>query len=56
MCRFWVGIKNELKKCAVGKKTEGSAMSVGLLVVLLNYGLYVGNTAKWFVCENLFMF
>jgi len=42
--------KIELKKCAVGKikNTEGSAMSVGLLVVLLIYGLYVGHLSKWF--------
>ena len=35
--------KIELKKCAVGKikNTEGSAMTVGLLVVRLKYGLYV---------------
>jgi hypothetical protein len=39
------------KKCAVGKikNTEGSAMSVGLLVVRLKYGLYVGHLSKWFV-------
>ncbi|HRP54035.1 MAG TPA: hypothetical protein PLI97_11090, partial [Fluviicola sp.] len=35
---------------AVGKikNTEGSAMSVGLLVVRLKYGLYVGHLSKWF--------
>jgi len=41
----------ELKKCAVGKikNTEAKAMSVGLLVVRLLYGLYVfGNLSKWF--------
>ena len=31
------------------KNTEGSAMSVGLLVVRLKYGLYVGHLSKWFV-------
>jgi len=42
--------KIELKKCAVGKikNTEGSAMSVGLLVARLKYGLYVGHLSKWF--------
>jgi hypothetical protein len=50
--------KIELKKCAVGKikNTEGSAMSVGLLVVRLKYGLYVGHLSKWFVCVSSFMF
>jgi len=51
--------KIELKKCAVGKikNTEGSAMSVGLLVVLLKYGLYVvGHLSKWFVVVNSLMF
>ena len=51
--------KIELKKCAVGKikNTEGSAMSVGLLVVRLLYRFYVfGHLSKWFVCVNSFMF
>ena len=50
--------KIELKKCAVGKikNTEGSAMSVGLLVVLLKYGLYVGHLSKWFVFVLMFKF
>jgi len=54
MCRLRVGIKLNLKKCAVGKikNTEGQAMSVGLLVVRLKYGLYVGHLSKWFVCVN----
>ena len=30
------------------KNTEGSAMSVGLLVVRLKFGLYVGQLSKWF--------
>jgi hypothetical protein len=38
------------------KNTEGSAMSVGLLVVRLKYGLYVGHLSKWFVFVNSFMF
>jgi hypothetical protein len=35
--------KLNYKKCAIGKikNTEGSAMSVGLLMVRLKYGLYV---------------
>jgi len=43
--------KIELKKCAVGKikNTEGSGGCVGLLVVRLKYGLYVGHLSKWFV-------
>jgi len=44
-------LKIVFKKCAVGKikNTEGSAMSVGLLVVRLIYGLYVfGHLSKWF--------
>jgi hypothetical protein len=58
MCHLCGGNKIELKKCAVGKikNTEGSAMSVGLLVVLLQYGLYVGHLSKWFVFVNSFMF
>jgi hypothetical protein len=49
--------KIELKKCAVGKikNTKGSAMSVGLLVVPLKYGLYVGHLSKWFVFVSSFM-
>lgn len=37
--------KIELKKMCGGgnKNTKGSAMSVGLLVVRLKYGLYVGR-------------
>ena len=31
-------------------------MSVGLLAVLLKYGLYVGHLSKWFVFVNSFMF
>jgi hypothetical protein len=58
MCRLRVGIKLNKKKCAVGKikNTEGSAMSVGLLVVRLKYGLYVGHLSKLFVFVNSFMF
>jgi hypothetical protein len=38
------------------KNTEGSAMSVGIIVVRLKYGLYVGQLSKWFVFVNSFMF
>jgi hypothetical protein len=40
------------KKCAVGKikNTERLAMSVGLLAVPLQFGLYVVHLSKWFVC------
>lgn len=31
-------------------------MSVGLLVVLLKYGLYVGHLSKWFVFVLMFKF
>ena len=50
--------KIELKKCAVGKikNTEGSAMSVGLLAVRLQYGLYVVHLSKWFVLVLMFNF
>jgi hypothetical protein len=51
MCHLCGGNKIELKKCAVGKikNTEGSAMSVGLLVVRLLYCFYVfGHLSKWF--------
>ena len=50
--------KIELKKCAVGKikNTEGSVMSVGLLVVCLRYGLYVGHLSKWFAFVLMFSF
>ncbi len=42
----------ELKKCAVGKikNTEGSAMSVGLIIVRLKYGLCMLVTRK--ECPN----
>ena len=43
-------------KNAGGKKIKniGSEMSVGLLVVRLKYGLYVGHLSKWFTF-SLFM-
>jgi hypothetical protein len=58
MCHLCGGNKIELKKCAVGKikNTEGSAMSVGLLVVRFQYGLYVGHLSKWFVLVLMFTF
>jgi hypothetical protein len=57
-CAICAVAKIELKKSAVGKikNTEGSAMSVGLLVVRLQYGLYVGHLSKWFVFVNSFNF
>ena len=58
MCHLCGWLKIELKKCAVGKikNTEGSAMSVGLLVVRFQYGLYVVHLSKWFVLVLLFKF
>jgi hypothetical protein len=38
------------------KNTEALAMSVGLLVVRLKYGLYVGHLSKWFVFVLSFKF
>jgi len=45
---FAGGNKIELKKMCGGenKNTEGSAMSVGLVVVRLKYGLYVWSTVN----------
>ncbi|KFD40290.1 hypothetical protein AT05_01345 [Schleiferia thermophila str. Yellowstone] len=45
-------------KNAGGKKIKdtGSAMSVGLLVVCLKYGLYVVQLSKWFVLVLMFNF
>jgi hypothetical protein len=37
-------------------KNTGSAMSVGLLVVRLKYGLYVVQLSKWFVLVLMFNF
>jgi hypothetical protein len=37
-------------------KNTGLAMSVGLLVVRLKYGLYVGHLSKWFVLVLMFNF
>lgn len=58
MCHLCGGNKIELKKCAVGKikNTEGWAMSVGLLVVRLQYGLYVVHLSKWFFAVLMFKF
>ncbi len=36
------------------KNTNGSAMSVGLLVIRLIDGLYVGHLSKWFVFVLMF--
>jgi hypothetical protein len=48
MCHLCGWLKLILKKCAVGKieNTEGSAVSVGSVAVLLKYGLYVGQVSK----------
>lgn len=45
-------------KNAGGKKIKNteSAMSVGLLVVRLKYGLYVVQLSKWFVLVLMFNF
>ena len=45
-------------KCAVGKikNTEGSAISDGLLVVQLQYGLYVFGQVSMFVNAFQFIF
>jgi len=50
--------KIELKKCAVRKikNPEGSAMSLGLLVVRLKYGLFIGHLSQWFAFVMLFNF
>src|SRR4051794_36122482 len=47
-CAICGAAEIELKKCAEGKikDTEGSAMSVDLLVVRLKYGLYVGHPSN----------
>jgi hypothetical protein len=56
MCHLRAGLKLFLKN-AGGKKIKNisSAMSVGLLLVRLEYGLYVGYLSKWFVRVNSFM-
>ncbi|HND83582.1 MAG TPA: hypothetical protein PKY54_09565, partial [Chitinophagales bacterium] len=57
MCHLRGGLKLFLKN-AGGKKIKntGSAMSVGLLVVRLKYGLYVVQLSKWFVLVLMFNF
>jgi hypothetical protein len=57
MCHLRAGLKLFLKN-AGGKKIKntGSAMSVGLLVVRLKYGLYVVQLSKWFVLVLMFNF
>jgi hypothetical protein len=55
MCHLRAGLKLFLKN-AGGKKIKNtrSAMSVGLHVVRLKYGLYVVQLSKWFVLELMF--
>jgi len=58
MCRLCGWLKLFLKKCGGGKnKKHRVGLSVGLLAVPLQYGLYVfGHLSKWFVFVNSFMF
>jgi len=50
--------KIELKKMygEENKNTKGSAVRVGLLVVLFKYGLYVRHLSKWFVVVKSLIF
>jgi hypothetical protein len=56
MCHLCGWLKLFLKKCG-GKKNKKHrvGLSVGLLAVLLQYGLYVfGHLSKWFVFVLMF--
>jgi hypothetical protein len=58
MCRLCGWLKLFLKKCG-GKKNKKHrvGLSVGLLAVPLQYGLYVfGHLSKWFVSVLMFNF
>ena len=57
MCHLCGWLKLFLKKCG-GKKNKKHrvGLSVGLLVVPLEYGLYVGHLSKWFVFVLMFKF
>ncbi|WP_422722782.1 hypothetical protein [Flavobacterium sp.] len=58
MCHLCGWLKLFLKKCD-GKKNKKHrvGLSVGLLAVLLQYGLYVfGHLSKWFVFALMFKF
>jgi hypothetical protein len=57
MCHLCGWLKLFLKKCG-GKKNKKLrvGLSVGLLVVRLKYGLYVGHLSKWFVFVLMFKF
>ena len=57
MCHLCGWLKLFLKKCGGEKnKKHWVAWSVGLLVVELKYGLYVGHLSKWFVFGFMFKF
>jgi hypothetical protein len=50
-------LKLFLKKCGGEKnKKLRVGLSVGLLAVPFEYGLYVGNLSKWFVFVLMFKF
>ena len=58
VCAWW---KHQARRSGwswrTPRKAEGSAMSVGLLAVPLQYGLYVfGHLSKWFVFVLMFKF
>jgi hypothetical protein len=58
MCHLFGWLKLILKKCG-GKKNKKHrvGLSVGLLAVPLQYGLYVlGLLSKWFVLAFMFKF
>jgi hypothetical protein len=57
MCHLCGWLKLFLKKCG-GKKNKKHrvGLSVGLLDVQLQYGLYVGHLSKWFVFVLMFKF
>jgi len=57
MCHLCGWLKLFLKKCG-GKKNKKLrvGLSVGLLAVPLEYGLYVGHLSKWFVFALMFKF
>jgi hypothetical protein len=58
MCHLCGWLKLFLKKCGGGKnKKHRVGLSVGLLAVLLQYGLYIfGHLSKWFVFVLMFKF
>jgi hypothetical protein len=57
MCHLCGWLKLFLKKCGGEKnKKHRVGLSVGLLSVSLEYGLYVGHLSKWFVFGFMFKF